>query len=191
MASKQTFPSVIPASLVDCSPTEVLPHGPSKLFVDKYLWHVDLIGCIASYKVRARDVVDHFGLMRGVDQIEFFGQAVPVSGGIFHVTQRKGIPFKETLAQGPFLFLGVGEVRFRASIAEGDVIVALGFETFNRFNQVQVNGRIYKAPPGLALDEYFATFTEERLRSYDLQDDFELATEIFGITGRYVKNKTK
>jgi hypothetical protein len=48
------------------------------------------------------------------------------------------------------------------------------------------DGRIYRVPKGLDLDEYFKDFTEERLIKYDLSADFSFVAELFDITGRAI-----
>jgi hypothetical protein len=48
------------------------------------------------------------------------------------------------------------------------------------------DGRIYRCPPGLDLDEYFKDFNEERLLKYDLSPDFKLISDYYDITGREI-----
>ena len=50
-------------------------------------------------------------------------------------------------------------------------------------------GRIYRAPLGLNLDEYFKDFDEERLKNYDIGEGFVLIAELFDITGRGIKKE--
>ena len=57
-------------SLVGIDTADILPHGPTKLLVNKYNWHSPGLGIVASYTPTERDVEDHFGIFRGVDQVE-------------------------------------------------------------------------------------------------------------------------
>src|SRR5215469_5020983 len=66
-------------TLVDTIPSKILLHGPTKRLVDKYHWHLPDKGIVASYTPKERDVEDHFGVFRGVDQVEAFAQATIVS----------------------------------------------------------------------------------------------------------------
>src|SRR3546814_8610437 len=70
-------------NLLGISPEQMLLHGPSKGLLDTYHWHLPKVGIVASYTPKSRDVHDHFGLFRGVDQIEAFAQATIVSCGTF------------------------------------------------------------------------------------------------------------
>jgi hypothetical protein len=62
----------------------------------------------------------------------------------------------------------------------------LGKITFYKFKQMVCDGRIYRCPPGLDLDEYFKDFNEERLLKYDLSPDFKLISDLYDITGREI-----
>ncbi|MGB0373024.1 MAG: hypothetical protein ACPGN3_16965 [Opitutales bacterium] len=187
MTEKLTHSSNLADSLLDCRPEDILPHGPSKLFVDSYVWHQPGFGGAAAYTVTEEDVKDHFGIMRGVDQIEFFGQAITVSCGIHYIAHKEGWTLEQLHREVLFLFLGVGEVRFRSQADVGDRLVALGYFTFHKFRQGITDGRIYVVPKHYDLKELFSDFNEERLRNYDLPEDCRLVTELFGTTGKLVK----
>ena len=60
---------------------------------------------------------------------------------------------------------------------------------FYKFRQIVVDGRIYKAPKDLDLNDYFKNFSEEKLTNYELDESFILVAELFGITGRAIKRK--
>src|SRR3990172_3964570 len=94
-------------SLVGQNPKDILPYGPTKLLVDEYLWHHAETGCIASYTVKEEDVKGHFGLFRGVDQLELFAQSSIVSLGIFHVTNNSNVSYQQLQEKYDWLFLGV------------------------------------------------------------------------------------
>jgi hypothetical protein len=66
-------------NLLGISPAGLLIHGPKKTLLNAYHWHLPDTGIVASYSPTARDVEDHFGVFRGVDQIEAFAQATIVS----------------------------------------------------------------------------------------------------------------
>ncbi len=70
-------------NLVGVSPTQMLLHGPTKLLLSAYHWHSPNKGIVASYSPTERDVQDHFGVFRGVDQVEAFAQASVVSCATF------------------------------------------------------------------------------------------------------------
>ena len=175
-------------SLVGQDPRIVLPHGPTKLLVDAYHWHDPALGVVASYTPKARDVHDHFGVFRGVDQVESFGQACVVSCSIFLDAAKMGIGYRAYYQQRNFVFAGVERVHCHGFIREGETYVCLGLIQQYKFRQMTVSGRIYKVPPGLDPDAYFARFTSERLRAFDLHEGFEQVFEIHNIIGKGIKN---
>lgn len=176
-------------NLVGVSPVHILLHGPSKLLVHKYHWHKPDTGIVASYTPTAKDVEDHFGVFRGVDQIEAFGQA----------TIGSCVPFLESQKQNCYIsglrdkyiptFISLGQVNFHSYLLEGDTFVSIGNIKFYKFRQMSVDGRIYKVPLGLDIDKYFSQFNSARLKNYDLDDGFTLIAEINDITGRAIKRK--
>ena len=174
-------------NLIGTAPQEVLVHGPKKLLLTKYHWHLPNTGIIASYQPKEADVEDHFGIFRGVDQIEAFAQATVVSCGCYLETIKQDCTFdylKETLTP---LFISVGQVNFKSYLQLGDIFISIGYIKNYKFRQMICDGRIYKVPAGLNLDEYFKNYTEEKLLNYDLSDDFTLIAELFDITGRAIK----
>lgn len=174
-------------SLVGIEPHIVLVHGPKKLLVTKYHWHSPNAGIIASYHPKDTDVEDHFGIFRGVDQIESFAQATIVSCGCYLETIKQDCDFdylKKTLTP---LFISIGQVNFKSYLQLGDVFISIGCIKSYKFRQMICDGRIYKVPADLNLDEYFKNYTEEKLLNYDLSDDFTLIAELFDVTGRAIK----
>jgi hypothetical protein len=145
------------------------------------------VGIVASYTPTANDVEDHFGIFRGVDQIEAFAQATIVSCGAFLEKRKTGNSFEELKQKFVPIFIGVGQVNFHSYLEKGDTFVSIGYITFYKFRQMVAEGRIYKVPKSLDLDDYFSTFNEERLRTYQLSNDFTLIAELAGITGRALK----
>lgn len=174
-------------NLIGTAPAAVLPHGPKKLYLNSYLWHSPAVGIVASYSPTAADVEDHFGLFRGVDQVEAFAQATIVSCSAFSECIKQQLSYDELKATFYPLFLSIGQVKFHNILREGDVFVSLGYIKFYKFRQMACDGRIYKVPPELDINEYFSHFTEQRLLNYELRDDFVLVAELFDITGKGLK----
>lgn len=165
----------------------MLLHGPTKLLLDNYHWHIPEAGIIASYTPKARDVHDHFGVFRGVDQIEAFAQATIVSCGTFLECKKQNcepIALKDKFVP---TFISTGQVTFHNYLQEGETFISIGKIKFYKFRQMVSDGRIYKVPKGLDLDMYFKDFDETRFLTYDLREDFVLVTELFDITGRAIK----
>lgn len=175
-------------NLLGTPPRELLIHGPSKILLDTYHWHAPDIGIVASYTPKPRDVHDHFGVFRGVDQIEAFAQATIVSCGAFLESKKQNCDFKTLNRKFIPAFISTGQVNFHNYLEEGETFISLGKIKFYKFRQMVTDGRIYKAPKGIDLDEYFKDFNETRLLNYDLRDDFVLVAELFDITGRAIKN---
>jgi hypothetical protein len=175
-------------TLVDIAPKDILlHHGPSKLLVDHYHWHQPKVGIVASYQVKDKDVIDHFGIFRGVDQIESFAQAATCSCSVFLHCEKYNTTPQAIKDDFIITFISVGEVNFHNYLENGDTFICLGYITFYKFRQMVCSGRIYKVPSNLDLDDYFKNFDENRLRSYDLSSDFVLICELNNITGRALK----
>ncbi len=178
-------------NLVGTAPKDVLSHGPSKLLLDKYHWHSPDLGIVASYTPKEADVHDHFGIFRGVDQVEAFAQATIVSCGAFLERKKLGVSYDELKRIFIPIFIGIGPVSFHSYLEKGDTFVNIGNITFYKFRQMVCDGRIYKVPKGLDIDDYFKDFNDDRLLNYDLSSDFVLVAELSGVTGRAIKNLTK
>ncbi|ADY51240.1 hypothetical protein Pedsa_0664 [Pseudopedobacter saltans DSM 12145] len=176
-------------NLVGISPEKILPHGPSKTLVDDYHWHEPKVGIVASYSPKEIDVRDHFGIFRGVDQIESFAQATIVSCATFLEAKRQNRDPLELLDDYIPAFISIGQVNFLNYLEVGDTFVCLGKITFFKFRQMVCDGRIYKVPKGLDLKNYFKDFDENKLSGYDLREDFVLVAKLFDITGRALKKQ--
>jgi hypothetical protein len=177
-------------NLLGFRPGDVLLwHGPTKQLVDNYHWHAPDAGIVASYSPKARDVQDHFGVFRGVDQVEAFTQALIVSCITFSECRKNNCTPEELKKKVMPAFISIGNVTFHSYVEQGDTFICIGNITFYRWRQMVADGRIYKAPPNLNLDDYFSGFTVERLLKYDISEDFKLAAELNGITGRTVLNE--
>ena len=171
-------------------PKDVLvKHGPTKLLVNKYHWHSPKAGIVASYTPTARDVEDHFGVFRGVDQIEAFAQATTGTCNVFLECKKQGLSPVELMDAFLPRFISIGQVIFHYYLEEGDTFISIGNIKFYKFRQMVCDGRIYKVPAGLDLDDYFSSFNEERLLTYDISSDFTLVAELNDITGRAIKKE--
>jgi 3-hydroxymyristoyl/3-hydroxydecanoyl-(acyl carrier protein) dehydratase len=173
-------------NLVGISPTQVMLHGPTKLLVDNYHWHSPKVGIVASYSPKERDVEDHFGIFRGVDQVESFAQATIVSCATFSECRKNNCTPDELKDRFIPAFISIGNVNFHYYLEAGDTFISIGNITFYKWRQMVCDGRIYKVPKGLNLDDYFKDFTEERLLNYDISEDFKLVADLAGITGRAI-----
>ena len=176
-------------NLVGTLPQHLLLHGPTKRLLDTYHWHQPKTGIVASYTPKAQDVKDHFGIFRGVDQIEAFAQATIVSCATFLECQKQNCQPLDLKDKFIPAFISIGNVYFHNYLQEGETFVSLGKIKFYKFRQMVADGRIYKAPKGLDLDSYFENFSEEKLDNYQLSDDFTLVAELFDITGRALKKE--
>ncbi|MDB5012705.1 MAG: hypothetical protein JWQ25_907 [Daejeonella sp.] len=176
-------------NLLGASPSEMLLHGPSKRYLNEYHWHDPKIGIVASYTPDAKDVLDHFGIFRGVDQIEAFAQATIVSCCTFLECQKNNWTPLELKEKFLPVFISIGQVSFHSYLAEGDTFISIGNIKFYKFRQMVADGRIYKVPKELNLNEYFSNFTANRLKAYDLDERFVLIAELFDVTGRALKRE--
>ncbi len=174
-------------SLVGQDPGLVLPHGPSKLLVNEYLWHVPNAGIVATYTPKEQDVRDHFGVFRAVDQVESFGQATAVSCSAFLDTNKTGIGYKEYYKERNFVFMSIEKVLCHNFVRLNERYICIGIITFYKFRQMATSGRIYKVVTDLDLKNYFKSFTEEQLRNFTLAQDFVLVTEIEKIISKGIK----
>jgi len=173
-------------NLVGVDPVNLLLHGPTKRLVSAYHWHSPNRGIVASYSPTERDVEDHFNVFRGVDQIEAFAQATIVSCATFLQCRKQNcLPdvLRDTFVPA---FISIGNVSFQNYLELGDTFISIGNITFWKWRQMVCDGRIYRVPKGLDLDEYFSDFTEERLLKYDISKDFIKVAELHDITGRAI-----
>jgi len=177
-------------SLVGQDPADLLvTYGPTKRYVNNYHWHSPKVGIVASYSPTEKDVEGHFGVFRGVDQVESFAQATVGSCTLFLECKKLGLTPTGLSERFTPRFISIGHVAFHYYLAQGDTLINIGYIKFNKFRQMVCDGRIYKISKDLDLDEYFSSFNEERLLSYDLSPDFILVAELFDITARGIKNE--
>lgn len=176
-------------TLVGFRPEHMLLHGPTKLLLDDFHWHDPQAGIVASYTPKARDVHDHFGVFRGVDQIEAFAQATIVSLGTFLECKKLNCTPLELKDKFVPAFISVGAVSFHNYLLEGETFISLGKIKFYKFRQMVCDGRIYKVQKDLDLNRYFSDFDKSRLDNYVLSDEFKLVAELTDITGRAIKRE--
>jgi hypothetical protein len=176
-------------NLVGANPSEVLPHGETKRLVDAYYWHLPTVGIIAGYTPKPRDVHDHFGVFRGVDQVESFGQACVVSCSVFLDAMKMGLAYQDYYKQRNFVFVGVDKVHCHGFIRKGETYICAGIIQHYKFRQMTVSGKIFKLKQLIDLPAYFAQFTEAQLKNYDFDANyFEMVFEIHNIVGQGIKN---
>lgn len=175
-------------TLLGKSPSKILLHGPSKLLVDEYLWYSPTIGVVAAYTPTASDVHDHFGVFRGVDQIESFGQATVVSCCTALECAKQNCSIDELKRKFNPAFLGVGQVHFHNFLREGDTFISMGKIVFYKFRQMVVDGNIFRVPKGFDLKTFFKNYTEDDFLTYRLPVEFELVAEINQIVGKAIKH---
>jgi len=173
-------------TLLAFKPAQMLLHGPTKRLVDNYHWHSPSKGIVASYTPNARDVEDHFGIFRGVDQVEAFAQATIVSCATFMECRKQNCTPDQLKDKFIPAFISIGNVIFHYYLEQGDTFICIGNIKFYKWRQMVCDGRIYKVPPGLNLDEYFKDFTDEQLLKYDISNDFKLVADLADITGRAI-----
>lgn len=176
-------------NLLGIDPADILVHGPKKILIDKIHWHLPDTGVVVSYTPKARDVEDHFGVFRGVDQIESFGQAINGCCIAFLECIKQKCDFAYLKATFTPIFIGIGQVNFKHVLREGETFISIGKITFYKFRQITCEGRIYKVAKDLDLDAYFSNYTQEEFLNYELNDDFTLIAEFFEVTGKLIKNE--
>lgn len=174
-------------NLVGVPPKNMLLHGPTKLLVHNYHWHSPKVGVVASYTPSTKDVEDHFGIFRGVDQIEAFAQGTIGSLNPFLECIKQNCTPAQLKEKFIPAFVSIGQVLFHNYLQEGDTFISIGIIKFHKFRQMVADGRIYKTPKGLDLNKYFNTFNEQKLQTYNLSSDFTLTAELFDVTGRAIK----
>ena len=186
---EQLLNRITDGNFVGLDPARVMLHGPTKLLIDAYYWHSPNKGIVAGYAPTERDVEDHFGIFRGVDQIEAFALASIVSCCAF-LECRKLNCLPDVLKEN-FIpaFVSVGQVIFHYYLEFGDRFISMANIKSYKWRQMVCDGRIYKVPKDLDFDAYFSDFTEERLLNYDTSKYFKLVAELFDITGRAIKKE--
>ncbi len=176
------------STLVGLSPHDVLPHGPSKVYIDAFLWHDPNIGVVAIYKVQEKDTHDHFGVLRGADQIEAFGQASVVAGNAFISCVKKNISFAELYEKYNFVFMTIGESICKSFIKLGETaIIHAHFDDY-KFRQMTTSGKIFKAPKDFDIEQYYQNYNANQFKDTEVPSDYVEVSEFKNLKGRGIKN---
>ncbi|WP_155599593.1 hypothetical protein [Zobellia amurskyensis] len=175
-------------SLVGLSPNAVLPHGPSKVYLDAFLWHDPKVGVVAIYTAREKDTLDHFGVFRGADQIEAFGQASVVAGNAFISCVKKEIGFSELYEKYNFVFMSMGQAICKSFIKLGDTAIMHAHFDDYKFRQMTSSGKIYKAPKEFDLETYYKTYSAAKFKKEEVPTSYIEVSEFKDLKGRGIKN---
>ena len=167
-----------PTTLTEIQPENILQHGPSKRYVDEFLWFEGKLGAVATYQPTAEDVKDHFGVFRGVDQVESFAQGTAVAAITLLEAQKQGMSIVEFQKHWNIAFLGVEQVKLLNFLREGDRMVAVAQTTFHRFHQMIVNGKTFRAPADFDLQAWARDFSKQDLLDYRMPESFQPIGEI-------------
>jgi len=175
-------------NLVGLSPQIALPHGPSKIYLDAFLWHYSDIGVVAVYTPKEKDTQDHFGIFRGADQIEAFGQASVVAANAFISCKKKEMSFSELYEHYNFVFMSMGEAICKSFIKLGDTAVIHAHFVDYKFRQMTATGKIYKAAKNFDVEDYYKNYSKEDFLENKTPADFEEVAEFKNLKGRGIKN---
>lgn len=176
-------------SLVGISPHIALPHGPSKIYVDAFLWHRPDVGVVASYTPKAKDTHDHFGIYRGADQIESFGQASVVAGNAFKSCIKKNMTFQELYEHYNFVFMTIGNAVCKSFIKLGDTAIVHAHFVDYKFRQMTSSGKIYKVSSNFNLESFYEDYSESDFLQHHVHKDFVEVTTFENLIGKGIKNK--
>lgn len=153
----------------DFKPAEVLAHGPSKIVIEKYLWLESGKGMIHSYTVTAKDVLDHFGVLRSIDQLESFGQGICSYSSFILAKKYEECPSN---IKDHFTHINLsGGGKFFGKIKEGETIIIFGQEDFCKFRKTRFTGQIYKWDSEQPYNEYFKDYSISDFDSLKLPKD--------------------
>lgn len=172
--------------LVGKAPEEVLIFGPSKMFIDEYLWFEEKMGIAVAYQVKEEDTKGHFGILRGVDMIEIFGQAG--TSACTALEGKKQNKTRDELAENfRFVFLGVDECRFSGMAKAGETLICFGKILSYRFRQMTLDGSLYKVPDDFDYHQFFEGFSELDFQIEALPDAFTKIADFKNLSGRAIK----
>jgi len=166
---------------------EILIHGPSKLLVDRFHWFYPQHGIVASYKVKPKDVLDHFGVFRGVDVIETAGQTGVAACTILEcVKQEKTV--EELKQDFRIAFLGMGKAIFHDFVKEGDYLFSFCKIKQYKYRQMTIDVAVYGIKEENALKDYFQNLQPKDFDINNVAGNFKLVATIDNLIGRAVKN---
>jgi hypothetical protein len=170
---------------VEKEPAEVLVHGRSKIYVDRYLWFNPDEGIFSSYRVQPKDVADHFDVFRGVDIIESAGQtAVSACAMMESAKQHKSI--EELKKHFRMAFLGMGEARFHGFVKVNEILVNICTIQYYKFRQMVVSCKVYKVSTQKEVAALMHRMEADTMKGLAIPDSFELVAELHDMVGRAV-----
>jgi 3-hydroxymyristoyl/3-hydroxydecanoyl-(acyl carrier protein) dehydratase len=167
------------------APAEVLVHGPSKIYIDRYLWFRPEEGIFSSYKVQPKDVADHFDVFRGVDIIESAGQTA-VSACAMMESAKQGKSIDELKKHFRMAFLGMGEARFSGFVKVHEVLVSICTIKHYKFRQMVVSCKVYKVATDGEVAALLEGFKTDTMQDLHIPESFELVAELNDMIGRAV-----
>ncbi|MBI1223490.1 MAG: hypothetical protein GC180_12880 [Bacteroidetes bacterium] len=172
-------------SWISKRPNEILIHGPSKLYIDKYLWFDPTEGIISCYTTQSKDTADHFDIFRGVDIIESAGQTGVSACAIMEsVKQDKSID--ELKKHFRLAFVGMGKARFHGFVKVNETLLNVCKIHQHKFRQMLISSKVYKAPAGMDVAEYFKELRIEKIDQLQVPEGFMLVAEMEDMIGRSV-----
>ncbi|MEO1259518.1 MAG: hypothetical protein AAFZ15_12005 [Bacteroidota bacterium] len=178
--------TIIDNLLVGKTPEEVLIFGPNKMFIDEYLWFEENAGIVVAYQVKEHDTEGHFGILRGVDMIEIFGQAG--TSACTALEGKKQNKTRDELAENfRFVFLGVDQCRFSGMAKAGEILICFGKIRSYRFRQMTLDGSLYKVPNDFDYHHFFNSFSEVDFQKEALPDTFSEVANFKKLSGRAIK----
>lgn len=172
--------------LVGKQPYEVLIFGEEKMYVDQFLWFEEKTGIAVAYQVQAKDVKGHFGIMRGVDMIEIFGQSGTAACTAL-VCKKEKATRNELLQRFRFAFLSMENVRFHRYAKTGDTLICISQIKSFRFRQIALDGTLYRVKPNWDYVSFFEKYTTDDFRNKTLPSEFETIAEFDNLVGRAIK----
>jgi hypothetical protein len=166
-------------------PADVLVHGPSKIYIDRYLWFRPEEGIFSSYQVQPKDVADHFDVFRGVDIIESAGQTA-VSACAMMESAKQGKSIDELKKHFRMAFLGMGEARFHGFVKVHEVLVSICNIKHYKFRQMLVSCKVYKVASNTDVAALMTGIKADTMANLQIPERFELVAELNDMIGRAV-----
>ncbi len=170
---------------VSKAPAEVLVHGPSKIYIDKYLWFRPEEGIFSYYKVQPKDVFDHFDVFRGVDIIESAGQTA-VSACAMMESAKQGKSIDELKKHFRMAFLGMGEARFHGFVKVHEILVNICTIKHYKFRQMVVSCKVYKVTTEAEVAALISGIKTDTMKGLPIPESYELVAELNDMIGRAV-----
>ena len=172
--------------LVGKQPEEILIFGKEKMYVDQFLWFEEKTGIAVAYQVQEKDVKGHFGIMRGVDMIEIFGQSATAACTAL-VCQKEQATRDELFLRFRFVFVGIDEARFLQQVKTGDILICIGRITSFRFRQITMDGTLYRAKQDWDYTSFFEKYTSNDFQKESIPAELEAVAKFKNLIGRAIK----